>query len=284
MATVMQKMKQNRRTGMFTINLGRIAADLFKHRYLIAQLTRRDIILKYRGSYLGIGWSFLYPLLLLLAFTFVFGKIFSSRLPQPADRAVPFVLIMYCGLIVFNVFSEVAIAAPRLIHGYQSYVKKIIFPVEILPVVLVATACVHAAINLCILVISIVLFSEMHMTLLLTPIVLLPIFFFAFGVAWILAAAGVFVRDLLHVMPVFVQIFMFLSPVFYAVSAVPEYLQWAYHINPLSTVIEDLRRVALWGEMPHWGSWSITLVVAMITAIVGYAFFLHSKEEFADVL
>jgi lipopolysaccharide transport system permease protein len=261
-----------------------IVTSLLRHRYLIGQLTRRDVLLKYRGSYLGIAWSFLYPLLLLSTFTFVFGNILGSRWPQPAGHATPFALIMYCGLIVFNIFSEVASAAPRLILGYQSYVKKIIFPVEILPVVLVATAWIHAAINLVILLLATVLFTEVHSTIVLIPIVLLPMVFFSFGLAWFLSATGVFVRDLVHVMPVFVQIFMFLSPVFYAVSAVPHYLHWFYKLNPLSAVIEDLRRVALWGEMPHWGSWSITLSVSLITAIVGYIFFVRGKEEFADVL
>ncbi|MDB5728861.1 MAG: ABC-type polysaccharide/polyol phosphate export system, permease component, partial [Noviherbaspirillum sp.] len=237
---------------MPTLNPLRAVAGLYRHRYLIAQLTRRDVLLKYRGSYLGIGWSFLYPLFLLLAFTFVFGTVFRARWPQPEGQATPLVLIMYCGLIVFNIFSEVAGAAPRLIHGYQNYVKKIIFPVEVLPVVLVSTACIHAVINLVILIIAVALAGELHATILLTPIVLLPMILFAFGIGWLLAAAGVFVRDLVHVMPIFVQVFMFLSPVFYAVSVVPEYLQWAYRINPLSMVIENLRRVALWGEMPQW--------------------------------
>lgn len=275
---------RHKKIGISNLSPLHIALDLYKHRYLIGQLTRRDVLLKYRGSYLGIGWSFLYPLLLLLAFTFVFGKIFGARWPQRIGHAPPFALIMYCGLIVFNIFAEVAGAAPRLIHGYQSYVKKIIFPTEILPVVLVATACVHAVINLVILLLAVILFGDAHLTLLLTPLILLPILLFAFGVAWFLAAAGVFVRDLIHVMPVFVQIVMFLSPVFYAVSAVPGYLQWFYHLNPLSAVIENLRRVALWGEMPHWGNWSITLIVSLITAVLGYMFFLRGKEEFADVL
>jgi lipopolysaccharide transport system permease protein len=269
---------------MSTFNPLHIATELFRHRYLIVQLTRRDLLLKYRGSYLGIGWSFFYPLLLLLSFTFVFGKIFDSRWMQPAGHAAPLALIMYCGLIVFNIFSEVAGAAPRLIHGYQNYVKKIIFPVEILPVVVVFTASIHAAINMLILLLAIAVMSDGHATLLLIPIVMLPMLFFAFGIAWLLSAAGVFVRDLVHVMPVFVQISMFLSPVFYPVSTVPSFLQWFYRINPLSAVIEDLRRVALWGEMPHWGSWSITLLVSVIIAIISYTFFMHGKEEFADVL
>lgn len=275
-------MTQYHRISVF--NPFHIASSLYGHRYLISQLTRRDVLLKYRGSYLGIGWSFLYPLLLLMSFTFVFGEIFGARWPHPAGHAAPFALIMYCGLVVFNIFSEVVSVAPRLIHSYQSYVKKIIFPVEILPVVLVATACIHAAINIFILFLAITLFGELHPTILLIPVILLPMLFFTLGIAWFLSAAGVFVRDLVHVMPVFVQITMFLSPVFYAVSYVPKYLQWFYRINPLSVVIENLRSVALWAEVPHWGNWSLILAISLITAIIGYIFFIHSKEEFSNVL
>lgn len=269
---------------MSSYNPSQIVSSLIKHSYLIGQLTKRDVLLKYRGSYMGIGWSFLYPLLLLLIFTFVFGKILGAKWSQPSNHSAPFALIMYCGLIVFNIFAEVASSAPRLIHGYQSYVKKIIFPVEILPVVLVLTACTHAAVNLFILLLASALFGEVHITILLTPIVLLPMVLFAFGVAWFLAAAGVFVRDLVHVMPVFVQIVMFLSPVFYAVHYVPEYLQWFYRVNPLGAVIEDMRRVVLWGQTPKWESWGLTMLVSLVIAVLGYAFFQNGKEEFADVL
>lgn len=272
------------RTLSSSLNPVSTAANLLRHRYLIGQLTRRDVLLKYRGSYLGLGWSFLYPLLLLGAFSLVFGRIFDARWPQPPGREVPFALLMYCGLIVFNIFSEVAGASPRLLHGYQSYVKKIIFPLEILPVTLVASACIHAFINFVILVLAVAVFGHLHWTLLLAPVVLLPMLFFALAVAWALSAAGVFVRDLTHVMPVFIQVFMFLSPVFYAVSAVPEYLQWLYQINPLSAVIEDLRRIALWGQMPHWASWGATLAAGVLAAVVSHALFQQVREEFADVL
>lgn len=261
-----------------------IGSELIAHRDLIVQLARRDVLLKYRGSYLGIAWSFLYPLLLLVVFTFVFDKVLGARWPQPNDRHVPVVLVMYCGLIVFNIFAEISTAAPRLIPAYQSYVKKIVFPTQVLPIVLVITAFIHATINVLILMLVILIAGHGHPTLLLTPIVMLPMVFFALGIAWILAATGVFIRDLAHVMPVVAQILMFLCPVFYSARIVPDYMQWFYRINPLSVVIEDFRRVALWGHMPHWESWAITLAISIVVTFVGYAFFFYGKEEFADVL
>ncbi len=269
---------------MTSLNPLRAGAHFYRHRYLIGQLTRREVLLKYRGSYLGISWSFLYPLLLLATFTFVFGHIFGARWHTRAHATVPLVLVMYCGLAVFNLFSETASAAPRLILSYQSYVKKVIFPTEILPLVLVMSSTVHAAINFLILLIFIALFAKLHVTILLIPAILLPLWLFVLGVAWLLAATGVFVRDLAHVMPVFVQILMFLSPVFYPQSAVPSSLQWFYHINPLGIVIEELRQVALWGVQPDWIKWLAVLAVGSATALGGYAFFRRSQEEFADVL
>lgn len=265
------------------LNPLRIGAELFKHRHIVAQLTKRDVLLKYRGSYLGISWSFLYPLLMLLAFTFVFGQIFTARWPQ-TESAAPAALVIYCGLIVFSIFSEIASRAPVLILGYPSYVKKIIFPLETLPLMLMLSAFIHGAINLAILLIGVLLFGQLHATVLLAPIVLIPLALFSLGLAWFLAASGVFVRDLVNVMPVFVQIILFLSPVFYPISAVPKYFHWFHRMNPLSIVIEDFRRVALWGEMPHWEAWGQVLAVSIGVAVIGYAFFVRSKEQFADVV
>ena len=259
-------------------------SNLWRHRYLIGQLVRRDVLLKYRGSYLGIGWSFFYPLLLLGTFTLVFGQVFGSRWPQPEQGEAPLALAIYCGLVIFTPFSEIASAAPRLILGYQNYVKKIIFPTEILPVMLVLSASVHALINLGLLILALAYFAKLHPTLLLLPLVLLPAFLFALGIAWLLAAAGVFVRDLVHVMPVFMQILMFVSPVFYPASVAPESLRWIYLANPLGRLIEDLRRVTLGGEILNWETWLATLGAGLAMALLGYAFFQRGKEEFADVL
>lgn len=259
-------------------------SNLWRHRYLIGQLVRRDVLLKYRGSFLGIGWSFFYPLLLLATFTLVFGEVFGARWPQPERTDIPLALTIYCGLVIFTPFSEIASTAPRLILGYQNYVKKIIFPTEILPVVLVLSASIHALINLVLLIAALAICARVPPTALLLPFVLLPAFLFALGTAWLLAAAGVFVRDLVHVMPVFMQMLLFVSPVFYRANVAPESLRWIYEYNPLGRFIEEMRQVTLQGECLPWASWSVSLGVSVLVAFLGYAFFLRSKEEFADVL
>lgn len=255
---------------------------LLRHRYLLGQLVRRDVLLKYRGSFLGIGWSFLYPLLLLFAFGLVFERIVGVR--WGSYSGVSSFLVIYAGLVVFTPFSETASSAPRLILGYQNYVKKIIFPTEILPVMLASSAGLHALINALLLLLAAILFAGFHASQALLPLVLLPAFLFILGVAWFLAAAGVFVRDLVHVMPVLMQMLMFLSPVFYPTESVPASLRWLHHLNPLSLAIENVRRAVLLGQSPDWPAWLAGMLIGTLAALLGYAFFMRGKEEFADVL
>lgn len=260
-----------------------IAAHLCRHRYLIGQLTRRDVVLKYRGSILGIGWSFLYPLLLLATFSFVFGGLLNTRWGN-AGGGIQLTLFIYCGLLVFTPFAEVAAAAPRLLLSYQNYVKKIVFPTEILPLVTVLSATLHGVVNLALLVSVAVVTGHASSTLLLAPLALLPAWLFMLGLAWFLAAAGAFVRDLAHVMPVLTQVLMFLMPVFYPLEAAPPSLRGLHVVNPLAAAMEDLRRTVLQGQPPRWDIWFAMLAVGVVVAALGYAFFRGSKEEFADVL
>lgn len=256
---------------------------LWRHHYLIGQLVRREVLLKYRGSYLGIGWSFLYPLILLAAYTLVFGNILGARWGN-ARNGLELTLFIYCGLLVFTPFMEVLNSAPRLLHGHQNYVKKIIFPTEILPLVSVLAATAHGLVNVLLLVVVSLLAGHAHPSLLLIPLALLPAWLFTLGLAWMLAAAGAFIRDLVHVMPVFAQLLLFLSPVFYPLDAAPGALRGFHRFNPLAIAIEDVRRTALEG-LPLLGSnWLFMLSVGLITALLGHAIFQRLREDFADVL
>lgn len=261
----------------------RIAADLYRYRYLIGQLTRRDVLLKYRGSYLGIGWSFFYPLLLLAAFTLVFGEVLGARW-RGASGGLELALFIYCGLLVFTPFAEVAGSAPRLLYGYQNYVKKIVFPTEVLPLVAVLAATVHGVANFALLCAVALLSGKGHGTLLLTPLALVPAWLFTLGTAWFLSAVGAYVRDLGHVVPVLTQLLMFLSPVFYPLEAAPAALRGIHSINPLAAAMDDVRRTALEGLPPRWDVWLAMTAMGLAVAAAGYVFFRSAKEEFADVL
>jgi lipopolysaccharide transport system permease protein len=264
------------------VNPLRIASDIWSHRYLLGQLVKRDVLLRYRGAMFGVFWVFLSPLFMLAVFAFVFGQIFQARWPQQVS-GLPFWLLLYCGLIVFNVFAETVSRAPASVRAYPSFVKKIIFPVQILPLVPLGAALVHGVFNLVILLAALAWAGSLHLEILLFPLLLLPVLLLALGLSWFVAAWGVFIKDQTQVVPMFLQVLMFLSPVFYPVSAVPAMLRPFFEYNPLAVVIEATR-VIVTGEPLAWGIWSLALGCCLGLAILGYAFFQHSRDEFADAL
>lgn len=265
-----------------TLNPLRITADIWHNRYLLGQLVRRDVLLRYRGAIFGVLWIFLSPLIMLAIFAFIFGHIFQARWPQQ-DGGIPFWLLLYSGLIAFNIFAETISRAPTSVRGYPSFVKKIVFPVNILPIVPLGAALVHGGFNFLILIAALAWIGQLHAEILLFPLVITPLILLALGLSWFLAAWGVFIRDMTQIVPVFVQMLLFLSPVFYPVSAVPKVLQPIYLYNPLSIVIETSRDI-LSGHTASISTWGIALTFCLVAAILGYAFFQHSKDEFADVL
>lgn len=265
-----------------TLNPVRILADIWRNRYLLGQLVRRDVLLRYRGAMFGVLWIFLSPLLMLAIFAFVFGHVFQARWPQQQE-GLPFWLILYSGLIVFNIFAEAVSRSPSAVRGYPSFVKKIIFPVEILPLVPLGAGLVHGTFNFLILLIALAWTGNLHAQVLFFPLLLIPILLLAMGFSWFLAAWGVFIKDMSQIVPMFVQMLMFLSPVFYPVSAVPEVLRPVYLHNPLGAVIEAGRAAALGSQIP-WTPWITALTLGLTTAILGYVFFQHSRDEFADAL
>lgn len=267
---------------MGNFNPFRIAAALYPNRYLLGQLIKRDVLLRYRGAMFGVLWIFLSPLLMLGIFAFVFGHIFQARWPQQ-QAGLPFWLILYSGLIVFNIFAEAVSRSPSAVRSYPSFVKKIIFPVDILPLVPLGAGLVHGAFNFLILLAALAWTGNLHAQVLLFPLLLLPMLLLALGFSWFLAAWGVFIKDMTQIVPLFVQMLLFLSPVFYPVSAVPEILRPIYSHNPLGAVIEAGRAAAL-GTLIPWASWITALAIGLAAAILGYAFFQHSREEFADAL
>jgi lipopolysaccharide transport system permease protein len=256
--------------------------SLITHRYLLGQLIKRDVLLRYRGAMFGVLWIFLSPLLMLAIFAFVFGQIFQARWPEQTE-GMPFWLMLYSGLIVFNIFAETVSRAPTTVRGYPSYVKKIIFPVEILPLVPLGAGLVHAAFNLLILAAALAWTGHLSAGLLLFPLLVIPVLLLGIGLAWFLAAWGVFIKDMTQIVPLFVQMLMFLSPVFYPASAVPGFLRPVYALNPLGAVIEATR-AAILVQPISWPTWGAALLFGAIAAFLGHSFFRHSRDEFADAL
>jgi lipopolysaccharide transport system permease protein len=256
--------------------------SVIRHRYLLGQLIKRDVLIRYRGAYFGLLWIFLNPLIMLGIFVFVFGHVFQARWPAQTED-IPFSLNLYCGLIAFNIFAEAVGRSPAAVRSYPSYVKKIIFPVEILPVVPLGAALVHAAFNFVILLAAIAWISKLNPSQLLIPLLIAPLLLFSLGLSWFLAAWGVFIKDMSQIVPVFVQMLLFLSPVFYPAEAVPPALRPIFSHNPLGAVIESLRDAVV-GHDVDWTAWLLSLALGVIAATLGAAFFHHSRDEFADVL
>jgi lipopolysaccharide transport system permease protein len=265
------------------LNPLRIFSELWRHRYLLGQLIKRDVLLRYRGAMFGVLWIFLSPLFMLVIFAFVFGQVFQARWPQQDGGGLPFWLLLYCGLITFNVFAETISRAPASVRGYPSFVKKIIFPLHILPLVPLGAALVHAAFNVVIMLAALAWTHNLHWQVLLFPLLVLPVCLLALGLAWFVAAWGVFIKDMTQIVPMFVQMLLFLSPVFYPAGAVPAGLRNFYQYNPLSIAIETTR-AAVSGQAIDWASWGMASGLCLVAFVAGYGFFQHSREEFADAL
>ncbi|MEB3262993.1 MAG: ABC transporter permease [Synechococcus sp.] len=259
---------------------------LWRQRELAWRLTLREVQGRYRGSLLGWGWSFLTPLLMLAVYTFVFSEVFQARWGD-LEQAGPlgFAINLFAGLIVFNFFSESINRAPGLILENPNLVTKVIFPLEILAAVSVATACFHALTSLVVLAgFELLAQGSIPPTLLWLPLVWLPLVSGCLALSWLLSALGVYVRDLGQVLGTVVSMLMFLSAVFYPLSALPEHWQPLLRLNPLVAVIEQTRRVAIAGQPPSWTYLLLGSVVGLVGCELAYGLFQKARRGFADVL
>lgn len=254
---------------------------------LLLPLIRREIAGRYRGSALGILWSLLTPLFMLGVYTFVFGHVFKARWAGASENASmgEFAVTLFAGLIVFQLFAEVVTRAPSLILGNQNYVKKIVFPLEILVPVTLGTALFHAAISLIVLfAFMLPIHGGLPWTALLLPIVLVPYCLSILGVSWFLASLGTYVRDIGQILGTVVTALMFLSPIFFPLSALPEWIQSWLVLNPIAVPVEQARNLLIFGKLPDFAALGYYSVVAVVVAVLGYQFFQQTRKGFADVL
>lgn len=260
--------------------------SLITHRPLIWEMTRREVIGRYRGSIMGLAWSFFNPLLMLGVYTFVFSVVFSARWGGGGDQTkADFALLLFVGMIVHGIFAECINRVPDSILSNVNYVKKVVFPLEVLPVVALGSAVLHGMISVGVLVLALFLIhGTIAWTIVLFPIVLLPLIIGTMGVAWFLASLSVYVRDVKQTTSVLTTILLFLSPIFYPISMMPENFQVWMHLNPLTFIIEESRNVIIWGEPFEITGWVVYLAVAILIAWGGYWWFQRTRKGFADVL
>lgn len=257
---------------------------LWGQRFVIAQLGRRQVAARHRGALLGVAWTVLNPLLLLGVYT-VFFTVLNPVAGAAADR-VEFVLRIFTGMIVFGVFSETVAKASGAITGNPNYVKKVVFPLETLPAADLWASVVGATINFGVLLgASLALRGSVPWTFMLLPLTLAPLLVLTLGVAWLVASLGVYVRDVGTSIGVALTALMFLTPVFYTLEHIQqEHMRMLLRLNPLVDIVEATRAVLLRGELPDWGAWGLSWLMALIVAQVGWVWFRATRRGFADVL
>jgi lipopolysaccharide transport system permease protein len=270
----------------FSISPREMFASPWRNRELLAAMIKRDVMGRYRGSIMGMAWSLFNPLLMLVIYTFDFSVVFRSHwgTGEDASRA-DFAIVLFVGMIVHGLFTECANRAPSLILANVNYVKKVIFPLDILPWVAFGSAFFHACVSLAaLLLVQLATRHDIPWTVVLFPIVVLPLIFATMGFAWLLASLGVYVRDVGQAIGVFTLILMFVSPVFYPVSALPPHYQTLLYLNPLTLIIEDARNTLVFGRLPNFAADALLLLVSIVIAWAGFAWFQKTRRGFADVV
>jgi len=270
----------------FPTSLKAMIASLWRNRNLIAALSKREIDGRYHDSFMGLTWSFFNPLLMLFVYTFIFSIVFKMRWNISSEEGkADFAILLFVGMIVHGLFAECINRAPGLILSNVNYVKKVIFPLEILPWVTFSSALFHAGVSLGVLLLAqLVLSQHIPWTAIFFPFVLVPLALISMGFAWFLAAFGVYMRDIGQITGIFTTIMLFISPVFYPITAWPvQYQNWM-QLNPLAYIIEEGRNTLIYGKLPNFENWGAICIAGLLVAWMGFAWFQKTRKGFADVL
>lgn len=260
--------------------------SLWTHRQLIFQMTKREVVGRYKGSAMGLLWSFLNPIFMLAIYTFVFSVVFKARWGVGDEETkAQFAIILFVGLIMHGLLAEVLNRAPGLILSNVNYVKKVVFPLEILPVIAMGAALFHSLASLVVLSVALLVFhGAIPWTAIFLPLIALPLVLLTLGLAWFLASIGVFLRDVGQTIGLITTVLMFVSPVFFPITALPEAYRPIIMANPLTFIIEQSRAVLIWGNTPNWLGLAGYSSISILMAWIGYIWFQKTRKGFADVL
>ena len=263
-----------------------IAASFRRNRYLIKKSVQREILGRYRGSILGILWAFFSPLFMLAVYTFVFSVVFKARWPSASgDSRAEFALVLFAGLMVYNVFAECVNRAPGLILANAGYVKKVVYPLEILPWVTLGCALFHLGVSFLVWLLAYCcFFGAPPATILLFPLVLIPLALLTLGLSWFLASLGVYLRDVAQLVGIATTALLFLSPIFYSISSVPERFRFVMRLNPLTPIIEAARALLFGRGGLGAAGMLYCCALSLAAAVLGFAWFQKTRKGFADVL
>ena len=257
----------------------------FQYRSLLVELTKREILGRYRGATIGMFWSLISPFLMLMVYTLAFGYILRSRWPGTSGSTTDFALILFVGLIIHGFFAECLIRAPQLVLSNPSYVKRVVFPLELLTCSMALTALFHFGMNSLVLVaLKWFWHGDLSWHVLLLPIVVAPLVILAIAVGWFLSALGVYLRDIGQIVGVLATAMLFLSSAIVPVQSVPENYRWVFYANPLTLIIDQAREVVIWGRMPDWVALGLYTVCVTVLAILALGLFRRMRGGFGDVL
>lgn len=259
---------------------------LWKHRELWWRLTQREILSRYRGSILGIGWSLATPLAMLSIYTFVFSQVFKARWGGIENEGtLVFAVNLFAGLIVFNLFSECISRSPYLITSNSNYVKKVVFPLEVLACSSLGSAVFNAGVSLAVMTaFQIIAFGRLAPSIIWIPVIWIPLILFTLSLSWLLAAAGVFLRDVGQIVIVSMNMLMFISPIFFPITALPPNWQPLLRLNPLALLIEQTRQVAIEGLSPSPAYIVFGIIASTLACELSFRTFQKAKTGFADVI
>ncbi len=264
----------------FTYPLG----TMIRHRSLIRSMVRRDIAGRYRASYAGLFWTVIHPLLMMVTYYFVFGVVLRTRF---GDGGLPAGFLMYflAGMLPWLAFSEAVGRAPTTVIEHASFVKKLLFPVETLPVNLVLAGLVSEAFGLGIFVVGLWAFGyPASLSVFYLPLILLPQFLFTLGLCWLLAALGVFFRDLSQLIGFLLTVWFFTTPICYPEASLPQDYLWLFALNPMYVFVESYRAIFLELTAPPWKPLAALSAVSVAVFVLGHAWFYRLKRSFADLV
>lgn len=263
-----------------------IVRSMAANRTILKQLVRKDILSRYRKSALGMVWAVLTPLLTFAVYAYVFSAILQVRFPSRVpDVDYNYGIILFSGLMLHFFITEVLTRSPMLVLENVNFVKKVVFPLELLSMVAAGSAAVTLVFNFAVLIAAVLVFQgSIPITAVFAPLVWIPLFAIAVGISWVFASLGVFLRDIGHIVGILSTILLFGSPILFPPETLPEDLRLLIWLNPLSVPVEATRDLALWGVMPNWERLGIYSGVAAVTLWFGAYWFQRTKKGFADVL
>ena len=251
---------------------------------LMISLARRELAARYKGSVLGIVWAVLTPIVMIAIFTFIFAGIFKARFGA-SNSQWDYALYLFCGLLPWNAFQESLQISSTTIVAHANLVKRVVFPLETLPVSQsIAMLANQMFGTVALLIAAMIIRHELHLTVLLLPILLIPQLIATLGAAWLLASLGVFMRDIVQGLSLVLMAWMYLTPIIYPASLVPERYRRLIDLNPFTSLVRNYRYLLLDGAGPDWGGLAYFSGFALALFIFGYWWFAKTRKNFADVI